>query len=406
MIKHKYNSNDIVKSDIGILIYIKDTEKRSSGGICGLWKCFCGQEFISNNSNITIFNTRSCGCHNKKIIEQKIIDPSIYYLYLLHKRIKSRCYSKTNKNYNSYGGRGIIIQESWKNNKKLFVSELLEKIGHRPTVEHQLDRINTNGNYELNNIKWSTPKENCRNKNNNHLVEINNQIKTLSEWSEISGINEAIIRNRIKLGWTSDQLLDSVKIITKSKEKKPIFYQMWKSIKQRCFNKNSKSYHRYGGRGITLFKSWIKDYKAFEKYLLDNLGNKPTANHQLDRKNNDGNYEPGNLRWSTPKENCNNTSVNRFITINGITKTISEWAEFSNIKPHTILKRLKNGKYIDENLLLKSQKNKRKFDNQAISIIRQEFAEGATVIFLIKKYKADNGTIINILLRRGAYLND
>ncbi len=82
-------------------------------------------------------------------------------------------------------------------------------------------------------------------------------------------------------------------------------YKRWDSIKQRCLNPRCKDYHKYGGRGIKLHQPWISDFRLFEKYIIDNLG-LPEDGLSLDRINNDGNYEPGNLRWATPKQQQDN----------------------------------------------------------------------------------------------------
>lgn len=79
-------------------------------------------------------------------------------------------------------------------------------------------------------------------------------------------------------------------------------YRCWSAIIHRCTNPKASSYPRYGGRGITVCARWRGSYVAF----LADVGRKPTAQHSIDRIDNDGNYEPGNVRWATAKDQANN----------------------------------------------------------------------------------------------------
>lgn len=86
--------------------------------------------------------------------------------------------------------------------------------------------------------------------------------------------------------------------------KKP-FYRMWQSMKARCYSKNHESYYLYGARGIKVCDKWLASYENFERDILS-LGKKPTPQHSLDRIDNNGNYELGNVRWATKKEQVDN----------------------------------------------------------------------------------------------------
>ena len=77
-------------------------------------------------------------------------------------------------------------------------------------------------------------------------------------------------------------------------------YSRWRGIKKRCLDANHVSYKRYGGRGIKIHPEWVSDVEAFITYLCDTLGPLPTG-YSLDSINTDGNYEPGNLRWASAK---------------------------------------------------------------------------------------------------------
>lgn len=87
----------------------------------------------------------------------------------------------------------------------------------------------------------------------------------------------------------------------KGKER-TIEYSTWASMIRRCYNKKEDNYKYYGGRGIKVCKSWRESFEAF----FNHVGIKPSSKHSIDRINNDGNYEPGNVRWATPKEQRTN----------------------------------------------------------------------------------------------------
>lgn len=131
------------------------------------------------------------------------------------------------------------------------------------------------------------------------------------------------------------------------------FYKCWHSMKQRCLNKNLKSYQKYGGRGISICSEWLDFknfytdmYQSFQQHISQ-YGEKQTA---IDRIDNNGNYEPNNCRWATCKEQMNNTSYNRLITFNGQTLTLQQWADKLNINNYLIQNRLKKGWTVDEAL--------------------------------------------------------
>lgn len=79
-------------------------------------------------------------------------------------------------------------------------------------------------------------------------------------------------------------------------------YRAWGSMKERCYNPRYKYYRGWGGRGIIVCGEWLHNFQAFYDYV----GPRPTPKHSIDRINNNGNYEPGNVRWATPTEQARN----------------------------------------------------------------------------------------------------
>ena len=136
-------------------------------------------------------------------------------------------------------------------------------------------------------------------------------------------------------------------------------YTAWLGMKQRCKDKNAVSWHRYGGRGIKVCDRWLNDFPAF----LADVGRRPGNGYELDRINNDGDYEPSNVRWVTRKKGSTNRSTNIVIEINGIIKCASEWAEVCKVDRHTICRRYHSG--IRGEQLLKRRRRPKRFATDA-----------------------------------------
>lgn len=130
-------------------------------------------------------------------------------------------------------------------------------------------------------------------------------------------------------------------------------YNVWLSMKDRCYNKNSKCYHRYGGRGITVCDEWRSDFVAFYNWAIQTGydENAPTGTCTLDRSNNDAGYSPENCRWRTQKQQCNNTAFNLYLEYNGERHTLSEWSQITGIGSSTIESRLMRYKWSVEKAL-------------------------------------------------------
>lgn len=105
-------------------------------------------------------------------------------------------------------------------------------------------------------------------------------------------------------------------------------YNSWLSIRLRCRDPKCKEYKNYGAKGKTMFDLWYDSYESFISYI----GKRPSPQHTVDRfPNKNGNYEPGNVRWATYKQQSNNRNDNILVEYNGDTKTLAEWCAIYNI---------------------------------------------------------------------------
>lgn len=125
---------------------------------------------------------------------------------------------------------------------------------------------------------------------------------------------------------------------------------IYKAMVSRCYKKTNNRYSVYGGRGICVCNEWLTDKQSFFIWAFEN-GYKD--NLTLDRIDSNGDYEPSNCRWITQKEQQNNRRNNVRIEINGIVKTLSEWAEVINVRYDTLRAHQRRGntkEYIMERL--------------------------------------------------------
>ena len=108
-------------------------------------------------------------------------------------------------------------------------------------------------------------------------------------------------------------------------------YKAWSDMKSRCNNQNHRSYHNYGARGIRVCDEWSENYQTF----YEDVSELPYFNepgYSLDRIDNDGNYEPGNVRWADRVTQLNNKRSNKRISYKGETHTAAEWMRILGIK--------------------------------------------------------------------------
>lgn len=126
-------------------------------------------------------------------------------------------------------------------------------------------------------------------------------------------------------------------------------YYVWYGMKKRCGNPGVRGYERYGGRGIKVCKEWAVNFETFMAWAMVN-GYKEGL--EIDRIDNEGNYEPTNCRWVTRYENMQNTRINKHIEYKGKVYTINQLSEMHGIAAKLIGARLRKGWNVEEAISL------------------------------------------------------
>lgn len=178
---------------------------------CVLWKCECecGNKSIVKSSNLLNGNTKSCGCLRKEK-GKKLGKESFKHgktdtrLYVVWRKMKERCLNSNCKDYKNYGGRGIGICDEWLEFMPFY--KWAVKNGHQKHLT--LDRINNEGDYKPNNCRFTTRKIQNNNRRDNRIIKFNGKKKTLSEWSDYTGINYKTLVSRLDQSeWSIEKTL-------------------------------------------------------------------------------------------------------------------------------------------------------------------------------------------------------
>jgi len=117
-------------------------------------------------------------------------------------------------------------------------------------------------------------------------------------------------------------------------------YRIWHGIIRRTEDSKRKEYANYGGRGISMCQEWRNDFAAFREWALNNGYSDDLS---IDRIDNNGDYTPSNCRWVSKYEQANNRTDTRYLTLNGITKSVREWADETGIPYARLKKRMRLG---------------------------------------------------------------
>ncbi|MGR6008091.1 hypothetical protein ACT7CZ_02735 [Bacillus cereus] len=146
------------------------------------------------------------------------------------------------------------------------------------------------------------------------------------------GNTKKVTKNHLMTGHTKSCGCLRPQVITKHGDHKERLYSIWSGMKRRCLNKSANDYYKYGERGISVHEEWM-EYPLFKKWALENGYSDDLTLERLDFN---GNYEPENCKWIPLEEQLKNTRRNVFITFEGETKVLSDWARHFDINYQTL----------------------------------------------------------------------
>lgn len=200
---------DLTGKKFGKLTVIKRVGSDKYKNAIWLCRCDCGKETVKITSRLKSGYTKSCGC----LTVQKLLERNTKHnqantrLYKIYKGLLQRCYITSNPAYKNYGGRGIRICDEWVDKKSGFINFYNWAISNGYKGNLSIDRINNNGNYEPNNCRWATRKQQSNNRRNSHYITYNGETHTLKEWTEILNISYSMLSHRIQRNWDLEKAL-------------------------------------------------------------------------------------------------------------------------------------------------------------------------------------------------------
>jgi hypothetical protein len=177
---------------------------RRGGAVHWHCQCDCGSSKVVQANHLRRGRTQSCGCLHKELLADRVRKhaKSNTFEFRVWCHMRRRCGSPTNPRFADYGGRGILVCERWAD-----FSQFLADMGHAPSPNHSIDRIDNNGNYEPGNCRWATNHEQSRNTRRTRLLTIAGQTMCLKDWAARIGIGDRALSARIARGWPEDRLL-------------------------------------------------------------------------------------------------------------------------------------------------------------------------------------------------------
>ena len=199
---------DLTGQKIGKLTVLQRVENTKQGQTRWLCQCDCGEQTIVHGQNLRYGKTQSCGCNRRiaPVIAHTTHGGRHTRIYKKWVAIKSRCYNEKATGYKYYGGRGITMCDRWRDSFEAFYEDV-STLPHFEEEGYSLDRVNNDGNYEPNNVRWASVEEQQNNKRSNHLLTYGEQTQTIAQWAKEIGCDQRTLCNRLWRGWSVEKAL-------------------------------------------------------------------------------------------------------------------------------------------------------------------------------------------------------
>jgi len=183
------------------------------GGVTRYWypcRCDCGQETLVYKAHLVSGNTKSCGCMFRELMKERYGDygKPTRLIRIWHNMV-GRCHEPRSVSYPNYGGCGIKVCDEWRQDYRAFKKWALD---HGYGAGLQIDRIQMDGDYQPDNCRWVTPKENSRNRRGLHLVTAFGETKCMAAWLDDPRCevkSRGALGERLKRGWPAETAISS-----------------------------------------------------------------------------------------------------------------------------------------------------------------------------------------------------
>ncbi len=182
-----------------VVRYVGSNKHRHSKWECD---CDCGNKFVTTTPSLRKKKpTRSCGCLRPGITVDE--NGKLTRLYNTWNSMKSRCLNQSDKDYERYGGRGIVVCEDWLKFEPFY--RWAKANGYEDTLS--IERMDNDGNYEPKNCCWIPLINQAKNRRSSHLIELKGETKILTDWAKVMGLLPNTVWGRLHRGWSEEKAL-------------------------------------------------------------------------------------------------------------------------------------------------------------------------------------------------------